>query len=90
MKENSPNAEGEAMVARFALIHDVIRRDLDLVREGLVERIEQRARALDSEPGARALLAAELNELGAYLLAHLDWEEAAIFPTIRRMTPDDG
>jgi iron-sulfur cluster repair protein YtfE (RIC family) len=160
--ETSPNAEGEARVARFQLIHDLIRRDLALIlelaervgtaprqtvrdqvvsltarspiwslqtgclqhcrfvrghhlhedqswfprllrvnpalnpavqrlkreHEAVAERlgrIERHARAIDRDPDARASLSAELTELARYLLAHLDWEENAIFPTIRRM-----
>ena len=43
------------------------------------------ARAIDERPSSRSTLSAELTELAGYLLAHLDSEEDAIFPTIRRM-----
>jgi iron-sulfur cluster repair protein YtfE (RIC family) len=165
--DTAPTAEGEAMAARFGLIHDLIRRDLATVRElanrvlagagantvqseiaslavsspvwslqahclrhcgfvrghhlhedhawfpllrrvnpaltpalrrlrhehelvaGLLERIEFHTRGLVGEPTAAAELSASLNELAEYLLAHLEWEEEAIFPTIRRMSDWD-
>jgi hemerythrin-like domain-containing protein len=162
LQQTPPNPEGAAMIARFALVHGVIRRDLALVREladevatappqiiqdrvawltarsliwslqanchhycsfvrghhlhedhelflrlrqvnpalnpaiqrlkrehgivaKLLERIEQHARAITEQPSARRTLSAELAELADYLLAHPDWEEDTIFPTIRRM-----
>lgn len=160
--ETSPSAEGEAMVARFELIRDLIRRDLALIlelaqrvatappqtvrdqvaslaarspiwslqtgclhhctfvrghhlhedqnwfprllrvnparnpavqrlkreHEAVAERlgrIERHARAIDRDPGVRAPLSAELTGRARDLVAHLDWEEDAIFPTIHRM-----
>jgi hypothetical protein len=163
VEDTAPSAEGEELVARFGVIHDVIRHDLAIVREladrvvaglpaetvqseiaslavaspvwslqvsclrhcsfvrghhlhedhawfpklrrvnpalnpalerlrrehelvaRLLERIELHAGAVVWDPTAAASLSAALNELADYLLAHLEWEEEAIFPTIRRM-----
>ncbi len=53
---------------------------------GLLDAIERQTEVLDRELTARQGLAAALDELAEHLLAHLDWEEDAIFPTLRRMT----
>ncbi len=52
----------------------------------LLDAIEQQTGELNREPGARKALAATLDELAEHLVAHLDWEEDAIVPTLRRMT----
>jgi hypothetical protein len=39
----------------------------------------------ETDEAARTSLAAALRELAEHLLQHLDWEEDAVFPTIRRM-----
>jgi hypothetical protein len=167
VEDTAPTAEGEELMARFGVIHDVIRQDLAVVREladrvlaglaaeivqseiaslavsspvwslqvsclrhcrfvrghhlhedhawfpklrrvnpalnpalerlrhehelvaRLLERIELHAKAVVWDAIAAASLSAALNELADYLLVHLEWEERAIFPTIRRMPDGD-
>ena len=62
-----------------------LRHEHELVA-GLLERVELHTAAIAREPTAAASLTAALNELAEYLFAHLEWEEEAIFPTIRRMS----
>lgn len=54
---------------------------------GLLDRIEDAARRLGEEdsPNARTETASLLKELRELLLAHLEFEEAAAGPTIRRL-----
>lgn len=51
----------------------------------LLAGIERQTEALDRDATARGTLSRALDELADHLLAHLDWEEDAIFPTLRRM-----
>lgn len=62
-----------------------LKREHELVAV-LLDSIERQTKALDRELTARQGLAAALDELAEHLLAHLDWEEDAILPTLRRMT----
>lgn len=50
-----------------------------------LDQVEAAANRLDSDESARIVLADALNSLAAHLLTHLDYEEASISPTLRRM-----
>ncbi len=52
----------------------------------LLDGIEAQTQALDRDGTARGALTTALDELADHLLTHLDWEEDAILPTLRRMT----
>jgi iron-sulfur cluster repair protein YtfE (RIC family) len=52
---------------------------------GLLDTIEESAAALVDDPASRPRLVAALEELAEHLIAHLDYEERSIFPTLRRM-----
>jgi hypothetical protein len=50
-----------------------------------LDRVEAAAGRLGADEAARSSLADVLNGLAAHLLTHLDYEEASIAPTLRRM-----
>ncbi|HEY3752568.1 MAG TPA: hemerythrin domain-containing protein [Pseudonocardiaceae bacterium] len=54
----------------------------------LLDRVEELADELETgaDPGHRAELVTALGELSTHLLAHLDFEEESITPTLRRWT----
>jgi hypothetical protein len=51
----------------------------------LLDAIEGLVRTLGDDDSARTSLSRALSDLADHLLEHLDWEEDAILPTIRRM-----
>jgi hypothetical protein len=65
------------VVDRLEAEHRVVAEHLDA--------IEAHATGHLDEPAERAALADALEELAAHLLSHLDYEEDAIFPTLRTM-----
>jgi hypothetical protein len=50
-----------------------------------LDRVEAATERLVEDESARIILAAALNEMAEHLLTHLDFEEAHISPTLRRM-----
>ena len=52
----------------------------------LLDAVEHAAGRLDSASDARAALATALDDLGEHLLRHLDYEEASLAPTLRRLS----
>ncbi|MGA7731398.1 MAG: hemerythrin domain-containing protein [Chloroflexia bacterium] len=63
---------------------DKLEADHVVVGEHL-DRVEAAVQCIATEASARANLASALIELGEHLLAHLDYEEAGIAPTLRRL-----
>ena len=57
-----------------------------VVVAGHLDKVEAAARRIADEEGARADLAAALRGLADHLLTHLDYEEANLNPTLRRLT----
>ena len=53
---------------------------------GYLDGVEAAARRMGADEAARATLAGALNALAAHLITHLDYEEANLNPTLRRLT----
>jgi iron-sulfur cluster repair protein YtfE (RIC family) len=64
---------------------DTLEADHRLVSR-LLDSVEQAAARLDADQEARAALAAALDALAEHLLRHLDYEEANLAPTLRRLS----
>jgi len=64
---------------------DKLEADHVVVAEHL-DKIEATAARILKDEAARVELAGALNSLGEHLLAHLDYEETSISPTLRRLT----
>ena len=72
------NPDLNPVVDRLQQEHKVVASYLD--------RIEETAAALENDDGARSELVDALNQLAEHLLKHLDYEEASVIPTLRRMS----
>lgn len=64
---------------------DKLEADHRLVSE-LLDRVEAAAERIGADEAARQELAAALRALADHLLAHLDYEEEQLNPTLRRIT----
>ena len=56
------------------------------VVSGCLDEVEAAAARIDKDEAARGVLVAALRRLAEHLLAHLDYEEANLTPTLRRLT----
>src|SRR6266568_3238055 len=83
----SPSPLGEALVGELKWVHNMIRRDHAMVSD-LLDEVTAAARALNRQDDTptRQRLAGALQRLAVDLLAHLQYEEEQISPTLRTWT----
>jgi hemerythrin-like domain-containing protein len=85
------NLEDIALFPRLRRFHPALSSVIDkleadhVVVSNYLDTVEAVADRLDTDEAARITLAHALNELAEHLLTHLDYEEANISPTLRRM-----
>jgi iron-sulfur cluster repair protein YtfE (RIC family) len=97
MQARRPNARGEAMVAELRWVHNMIRRDLQIVRQ-LAADVQQGRPAADVAARVSALAAAgplwqlKINCLQycRFVHSHHHAESMLLFPALRRANPALG
>jgi hypothetical protein len=85
------NLEDAALFPRLRRFHPALGPVIDkleadhVVVSNDLDEVEAAAERLDGDESARAALADALNGLAKHLLTHLDYEEANLTPTLRRL-----
>ena len=69
----------------IASVIDTLEADHRVISQ-LLDAVEQAAARLDADQDARSALSKSLDALREHLLTHLDYEEASLAPTLRRLS----
>ena len=72
------NPELQAVIDKLEADHTIV--------SGYLDSVEAAAMQIVSNESARIELAEALSKLAAHLLTHLDYEEASLMPTLRRIS----